>query len=97
MRPMRLKVLPVPPQQSGVSLTHQQVLCVPLLGRFGEIERTYHQCGPIDQHHLIVRNRVCGVNEDRDPGDQMMANVQHGLDGKIKESALRDRKPCYPS
>lgn len=55
---LRVKVLPVPPQQSGISLKHQQVLRVPLLSRFGEIERPGCQCSPIEQHHLIVRRRT---------------------------------------
>ena len=62
---MGVPVLDVLFGQDGV-VDHQQILRVVLLRCFGEVEGTGEDYAVINDHDLVVGNRVLGVNERRD-------------------------------
>ena len=47
---------------------NQKVLSIPFLGRFREIERPGQNSLPVDDHDLVVSNRMPRINEGRDTG-----------------------------
>ncbi len=47
---------------------NQKVLSIPFLGRFRDIERPGQNSLPVDDHDLVVSNRMARINEGRDAG-----------------------------
>ena len=66
MLAMGLPVLGILRRQ-GWMTDDQQILGVFLLGGFGEVKAASHDQFTIDDDHLMVRNRVVGVDQSRHP------------------------------
>ena len=47
---------------------NQKILSIPFFGRFREIERPGQDSLPVDDHDLVVSNRMPRINEGRDAG-----------------------------
>ena len=47
---------------------NQKILSIPFFGRFREIERPSQDSLPVDDHDLVVSNRMARINEGRDAG-----------------------------
>ena len=47
---------------------HHHIFRVPLLGGVGELERTRDDRVAIDDHHVVIRDGMGGVNPDGDTG-----------------------------
>ena len=63
---MRLPVLRVLCRQSGIP-NDQEVLGILLLGGLREVEASREDGFAVDDHHLVVRDRMLGVDYRRHP------------------------------